>query len=220
MAKTRTYQHFCPVARSLEVIGEKWSLLIVRDLLRGPARFTDLSRTLGNITPKWLTQRLRDMEAAGLVERDSVEGKREVYYRLTARGRELAPVVGALNAWGMRNALREPQPEETLTAGVFAPMLAGFFANRRLHLSRPRTWLLSFGPEQTYAVRFDGRHWAWEKGPAGGAADVRIAATTAAWASFLAAKGAARREKLGAMAVEGEAEAVEEMLAAFAQHMG
>src|SRR5581483_10166021 len=104
MAKTREYQHYCPVARSLEVIGEKWSLLIVRDLLRGPQRFTDLLRYLGGITPKWLTQRLRDLEAAGIVERDHAEGRREVWYRLTAAGEELRPVIESLAIWGIEHA--------------------------------------------------------------------------------------------------------------------
>ncbi len=56
------YQHFCPAARALEVIGEKWSLLVVRDLLAGPRRFSDLRRTLTAITPKWLSARLRALE--------------------------------------------------------------------------------------------------------------------------------------------------------------
>ena len=62
MARTNTYDHFCPVARSLEVIGEKWSLLVVRELLNGPRRFTGLERGLPRITPKWLTARLRELE--------------------------------------------------------------------------------------------------------------------------------------------------------------
>ena len=59
MAKTKTYGHYCAAARTLEIIGEKWSLLIVRDLHYGPQRFSDLARSLGGITPKLLTVRLR-----------------------------------------------------------------------------------------------------------------------------------------------------------------
>src|SRR5947208_1092317 len=101
MTRSKEYRHYCPVARSLEVIGEKWSLLIVRDLLREPRRFTDLLHFLGGITPKWLTLRLRDLEAAGIVERDSEPGRREVWYRLTPRGRDLAPVIQELAIWGI-----------------------------------------------------------------------------------------------------------------------
>ena len=78
MARTKGYQHYCVIARSLETIGEKWSLLLVRDLLRGPQRFTDLLRYMSGITPKWLTARLRELEQAGIVERESKPGKREV----------------------------------------------------------------------------------------------------------------------------------------------
>ena len=87
MARTKDYKHFCAAARSLEVIGEKWTLLIVRDLLRGPQRFSDLLRYLGPITPKWLSARLREMKEAGIVERDAQEGRREVWYGLTEVGR-------------------------------------------------------------------------------------------------------------------------------------
>ena len=113
MARTKDYQHFCPAARTLEVIGEKWSLLIVRDLLRGPQRYTDLMRCLRNITPKWLTLRLRDLEEAGVVASDRQEGRREVWYRLTDKGRELAPVLKTLAAWG-----RPEGPRARLSCGL------------------------------------------------------------------------------------------------------
>src|SRR5215813_2248065 len=81
----RRYQHFCPAARALETIGERWSLLIVRDLLAGPRRFSDLRRSLAAITPKGLSARLRALEAAGIVARE-VASEREVWYRLTPKG--------------------------------------------------------------------------------------------------------------------------------------
>jgi DNA-binding HxlR family transcriptional regulator len=83
---TRRYQHFCPAARALETIGERWSLLIVRDLLGGPRRFSELRRSLTAITPKWLSARLRALEADAIVTRDVI-GEREVRYRLTPKGR-------------------------------------------------------------------------------------------------------------------------------------
>src|ERR1700758_4643398 len=93
------YQHFCPVARALEVIGEKWSLLIVRDLLAGPRRFNDLRRSLTAITPKGLSGRLRALEVNGIVEREAAR-PREVWYRLTPKGQALAPAIDALLVWG------------------------------------------------------------------------------------------------------------------------
>src|SRR2546421_6805845 len=93
----RTYDHFCLTARSLERVGDRWSLLVVRDLLTGPKRFTDLMARLGGITPKTLSQRLRELADAGIAEADREPGRREVRYRLTAAGRELAPVVHTLS---------------------------------------------------------------------------------------------------------------------------
>ena len=109
---TRTYEHFCALARALEQVGDRWTLLVVRDLLTGPRRFTDLMDLLGGITPKTLTQRLRELEAAGVVAADREPGRREVWYRLTAAGEELAPVVRALFHWGVRHNLRPRAPGE------------------------------------------------------------------------------------------------------------
>jgi DNA-binding HxlR family transcriptional regulator len=95
----RAYHHFCPAARALETIGERWSLLIVRDLLAGPRRFSDLRRSLAAITPKWLSARLRALESDGIVTRE-VTGEREVWYRLTPKGQALEPVFDALARLG------------------------------------------------------------------------------------------------------------------------
>ena len=102
------YRHFCMGARTLEVVGERWSLLIVRDLQLGPRRFTDLVRGLDEITPTRLTGRLRQLEAAGIVTRESPEVGREVWYRLTGPGRDLEPVIDALTLWGIEHA-RQPR---------------------------------------------------------------------------------------------------------------
>ena len=112
----RSYQHFCPAARALETIGEKWSLLIVRDLLAGPRRFSDLRRSLAAITPKWLSTRLRALESDGIVTRE-VAGEREVGYRLTPKGRALEPVFDALLVWGMDHALGPPRRGEAIHPG-------------------------------------------------------------------------------------------------------
>jgi DNA-binding HxlR family transcriptional regulator len=142
MARTNRYDHFCPVARSLEVIGEKWSLLIVRDLLGGPRRFTDLQRGLPNITPKWLSMRLRELESAGLVERDQQEGRREVWYRLTPRGYDLRPVVGALNVWGMRHAIRPPLPGERMDPRRMTTSFAGYLNTTGITAPEGTAWRL------------------------------------------------------------------------------
>jgi DNA-binding HxlR family transcriptional regulator len=112
----RTYDHFCLTARSLERVGDRWSLLVVRDLLTGAKRFTDLMDRLGGITPKTLSQRLRDLEDAGIVAADREPGRREVWYQLTPAGADLRPVLDALSRWGLQHAWRRPRPGEQLHA--------------------------------------------------------------------------------------------------------
>jgi DNA-binding HxlR family transcriptional regulator len=97
----RSYGDRCGVARALDVVGERWALLVVRELLLGPKRFTDLRAGLPNIGPDVLSQRLRELDQAGVVERRTLPppaGSR--VYALTARGRGLEPVVLALGRWG------------------------------------------------------------------------------------------------------------------------
>ena len=109
----RSYAQFCPLARTLDVIGERWTLLVVRELLVGPMRFSDLRDHLPGISGALLTQRLRDLEAAGLVQRTDLPppAARQVY-ELTARGHELAPVIYELARFGLAylDALTPEQP--------------------------------------------------------------------------------------------------------------
>src|SRR5512132_2338852 len=114
-SRRRIYRHFCMAARALEVVGERWSLLIVRDLLLGPQRFTDLVRSLQDITPTRLTSRLRRLEADGLVVRRPPSTGREVWYELTAAGRDLQPVVDALTLWGIDHVFEALQPGQPVS---------------------------------------------------------------------------------------------------------
>lgn len=214
MAKTRTYHHFCPVARSLEVIGEKWSLLIVRDLLRGPQRFTDLLRYLGGITPKWLTLRLRDLEQAGIVERDRVEGRREVWYRLTAKGRELGPVVEALAVWGVDHAMRPPLPGEPVHGERAMQTVTTFRNKRGIRLPRPAAWVIRFAGEGAYTLRYDGERWSYERGESA-PPDVLIEATPEAWVNFLLAEREDRRRLAEQFTVSGDEDHVAALYASF-----
>src|SRR5271156_2884712 len=112
----RTYDHFCAVARALEHVGDRWSLLVIRDLLAGAKRFTDLMDRLGGITPKTLSQRLRELEDAGIVTADREPGRREVWYCLTPAGADLGPVIETLSWWGLQHAWRRPPAGEPLHA--------------------------------------------------------------------------------------------------------
>jgi DNA-binding HxlR family transcriptional regulator len=101
MTSKRTYGDRCGVARALDLVGERWALLVVRELLLGPKRFTDLRAGLPHVGPDVLAQRLRDLEQSGLVRRGTLPppaGSR--IYELTERGRELEPVVIALGRFG------------------------------------------------------------------------------------------------------------------------
>ena len=92
----RSYRQNCALARSIDVIGERWTLLLVRDLLVGPRRFRDLVRSLKGIGTNLLASRLKDLEAAGLIERRGEQG-----YALTKSGEALEPAVLALVRWGL-----------------------------------------------------------------------------------------------------------------------
>jgi DNA-binding HxlR family transcriptional regulator len=96
------YGQFCPVAKATEVIGEKWTLLILRELLLGTCRFNDFQRALSRISPTLLTKRLNHLEARGIIIRKKISGQRGSEYRLTAAGKELAPLIEMLAVWGMR----------------------------------------------------------------------------------------------------------------------
>jgi DNA-binding HxlR family transcriptional regulator len=97
----RSYGQFCALARALDVVGDRWTLLIVRELLLRPCRYTDLRDGLPGIATNLLAERLRELEAAGVVERDEPEPPvATTLYRLTQRGEQLRPVVYQLLQWG------------------------------------------------------------------------------------------------------------------------
>ncbi|HET8616313.1 MAG TPA: helix-turn-helix domain-containing protein [Actinomycetales bacterium] len=94
------YGQFCPVAKAMEVLDERWTMLVVRELLSGSSHFNELRRGVPKMSPALLSKRLRSLTRVGIVERDDSENR--VSYRLTQRGEELGEVVEALGAWGIR----------------------------------------------------------------------------------------------------------------------
>ncbi|MCW2747290.1 MAG: transcriptional regulator [Nocardioidaceae bacterium] len=108
----RDYGQYCGVTRALELIGERWALLIVRDLLVGPRRYGDLAAGLPRIPSNILSARLKELQAAGILHR--VPHSRVIVYELTPYGRELEPVVLALGAWGFK-AMGDPRAEQVIT---------------------------------------------------------------------------------------------------------
>jgi DNA-binding HxlR family transcriptional regulator len=96
----RSYEQFCGLAKALDVVGERWTMLVIRNLLLGPLRYSDLLRGLPGITTNLLAKRLKEMEEYGLVERVRTSGEGGHAYRLTEIGRALEPAVHALGRWG------------------------------------------------------------------------------------------------------------------------
>jgi DNA-binding HxlR family transcriptional regulator len=120
----RSYDQYCPLARALDVIGERWTLLIVRELLAGPRRYTDLHADLPGVSTDVLASRLKEMEHDGLVtHRRLAPPAAAAVYELAPRGRDLLPALTALAEWGTAD-LAQRRPTDALRAHWFAiPLL-------------------------------------------------------------------------------------------------
>jgi DNA-binding HxlR family transcriptional regulator len=208
---TTSYGHFCLAARTLERVGDRWSLLIVRDLISGPRRFSDLRRLLTNVTPKWLTIRLRQLEADGVVERHHEPGRREVWYELTEKGRELAPVIEALLGWGLKHerhalAADEATHAEHLMAGIVVAL------NERARGSRrSRMWRFEFDdPERSFDLAYDGT--SWSRDGAYREPDVVVSTTARALVELVTTSPAKRRLPSREIRLAGEPDRVAELV--------
>ena len=136
----KTYGQYCPVARALEVVGDRWSLLIVRDLLLRNRGFNELERGLPGISRSLLAQRLRLLERGGVVGRELGSDGRARAYLLTSAGRELAPMIDA--AWLLTSMLRRRRPEELPAHRIVIEF--------RLRAGRrPMVWLVLDGPSHS-----------------------------------------------------------------------
>ena len=147
----RTYGDACGIARALDILGERWALMTVRELLLGPKRFTDLRAGLPHASPNILSMRLRDLEEHGIVRKRKLPPPAaSQVYELTDRGQEIAPVLDALGTWGSRLPLPGPDATMSFDAHIlsfrtlFQPDLAEGFerarraAPRRAHVPRHR----------------------------------------------------------------------------------
>src|SRR5204863_6190385 len=130
------YGQFCPVSRGAEIFAERWTPLILRELLNGSHRFSEIQLGLPRISRNLLTQRLASLTRAGVIERRPVERGRGFTYHLTIAGEELRPAVEALGAWGYRWGGTQ------LAAAKPDPVLLMWFIRRRVQvraLKRART---------------------------------------------------------------------------------
>ena len=111
MARTQPYAQACPIARTLDIIGDRWTLLIIRDLFLGRTRFNEFRQSTPRISPRLLSERLKRLEEQGLVERELLAGyPPRAEYRLTAKGRSLFPVLFAIGSWGFEHLFAD-EPE-------------------------------------------------------------------------------------------------------------
>jgi len=150
----RRYDQYCPIAGALDLVGERWTLLIVRELLRGPARFTDLRNGLTGVPPNLLSIRLRELEAGGLVARRELPPPAaRTVYELTEDGRGLEPVLRALVRWGMS---RLPPPDGIdIDPGAAVRSALWVYARPRAAGSTGRTWSVTVDG-QSFTLRLAG----------------------------------------------------------------
>ncbi|MBJ8344220.1 helix-turn-helix domain-containing protein [Antrihabitans sp. YC2-6] len=144
--RTREYGQFCGLARAAEVLGQRWTILIVRDLLVGPRRYSDLLAGLPGIPTNVLASRLKELEEDGLVVREARAGSdRSVVYRVTARAEELRTALDALGRWGAAG-MREPREGEFVTDASLVGSLRVAGQGRTPPRRRQVTYEVRVGP--------------------------------------------------------------------------
>ncbi|MEV6837023.1 winged helix-turn-helix transcriptional regulator [Streptomyces sp. NPDC051133] len=172
MSPRRSYDQYCSAARALDVVGDRWTLLIVRELLAGPRRYTDLHADLPGVSTDVLASRLKDMERDGLTTRRRLPPPVAAYvYELTNRGRALLPVLQALGTWG-EGELGERRPTDAVRAHWFAlPLLRALDGEGLVEVRLEEgDFHLRVGAEEGPV---------YGDGPAPGDADARLALDTA-----------------------------------------
>jgi DNA-binding HxlR family transcriptional regulator len=153
----KSYDQYCPVALTLDAVGDRWTLLIVRELLYGPLRYSDLQSALPGIPPNLLASRLRDLESDGLVERQTLPPPvARTVFALTPDGRDLERVVRDLGRWGLR---RLPPPEDDSDVAPAMALRSGLltFAQPRRADPGDRTWVVMLGDETFTLLLENGR---------------------------------------------------------------
>lgn len=212
VAGKRTYGDRCGIARALDVVGERWALLVVRELLLGPKRFTDLRAGLPKLGPDVLAQRLRELEHVGVLRRHRLPAPAASHvYELTDRGRELEPVVLALGRWGSRTAL----PGEPAAFGADSAVLAlkTLFSPQAAN-GLKATYELRFG-EQRFTIRVNGSQLEVHRGGAT-ERDAIIETSPAALAGLLWHGGRLTDEvRAGRVKIEGRRRSVRQFLELF-----
>jgi DNA-binding HxlR family transcriptional regulator len=198
---TRHYGQYCAIAKALDVLGDRWALLIVRELVFGTARYSDLHAALPGIATDVLATRLRELETAGVISRARVDAKQ---YELTARGRALRPVLEALAVWGL-GELTKRSGDEAFDAKWMALPISGLVRPERAMGVTLNVQLVADSDD--IVMRIDDGHLSFS--PMDGPADVIIEGPPDALAAAIAtpASRAARR-----LRVRGERRQVDQLL--------
>jgi DNA-binding HxlR family transcriptional regulator len=212
MATMRTYGEGCGISHALDLVGERWALLVVRELLLGPKRFTDLRDGLPNASPNVLSQRLRDLEEGGIVQRRKLAPPAASWiYELTEWGYELKPVLIALGTW----AIRSPSFPDDAPVGTDSVMLAfGTFFDAEAAGDLRARYELRLG-ESTFTVAVADGAIALDRGPA-----TRPDAIVETDASTLSAlvfndRDLADAVRAGEVTIDGDQRAVKRFLGLF-----
>jgi len=202
----RSYKQYCGIARALDVIGERWAVLVIRELVFGPKRFTDLRHGLPGIATNVLSQRLRQLERDGVVARRRLPPPAaSQVYELTEYGQELVPIMLALGRWGART-MGARLPEQTLRPEWFVVALKAFYQPQAAE-DLSATIGLDLGGTQ-FTLSLDRGQLAIVPG-ANGSADLTIAADPETLVAFLAGE-------TGDVQAEGDRDLLERLPTIFA----
>ncbi|MBK1784861.1 winged helix-turn-helix transcriptional regulator [Prauserella cavernicola] len=198
----RHYGQFCGLAHAADLVGERWALLIIRDLLVAPKRFTDLRRGLPRIPTNVLSARLKQLEAEGVVERRVLpRPDGSVVYELTDYGRDLEEIVLALGRWGART-LGEPGPDDIVTPDSLVMAMRSTFHADDAHDVRA-SFELRLG-DIVLGVRVDGGKLDVAEGELTGGADLVITTGPAIKAVMAAELTPAEAIENGSVHLEGD----------------
>jgi len=189
--KRHPYDQWAPDARALDLVGDKWTLLIIRDLAAGPRRFVELQRVLPGISTEQLRSRLNRMVADGLLTRQRYrEVPPRVDYELTERSRELMPVLGALARWGYDWTWGTPRPGEDVNVGAIFRLAPGMLSLAEEGMVELVVDARGDIPERRYQLTlYGGRVEITEQAEAETEPDARVSGPVSAWVSALGPEG-------------------------------
>ncbi len=213
-APARSYAQLCGIATALDLIGDRWTLLVLRDLLLGPLRFGDLAEGLPGIGTNTLAARLKHLEASDVVRRRLLPlPDRGTIYELTEYGRELEPILLALGRWGTKSMGRLPADVASRSRWLVAALLA--FHDESQRIASPTTWELRLS-DGAFTVRAEGTSLSVTAG-APGDADLVITARDEHLHRLLTRQlTPAEAVATGAVALDGDASALPRLVELFA----